>query len=325
MRAIVCSQFGALSNLAVIEVPPPRPKAREVVVRVAAAGLNFADALMAQGKYQGKPRLPYSPGMELAGTVAEIGPEVQEFRVGEPVMAIVGYGAFAELCLVPIERVMRRPEALPAHVAAAALITYGTAVHALRHRARLEPGETVLILGAAGGAGTAAVEVAKLLGARVIAVASSAQKLDLCRTLRADDVVNYANDDLRERLEVLTGGRGVDVVYDPVGGSHAEVALRATAWGGRHLVIGFAAGDIPTIPLNLALLNERTILGVFLGGWAQRNRRAAGEMYEEITRWIADGCLSPVITSRLTLEEIPRGLEDLTSRRVVGKTVAIID
>ncbi len=324
MRAIVCSELGALSNLAVAELPPPRPGAREIVVRVAAAGLNYADALMAEGKYQARPPLPFCPGIELAGTVAEIGSEVQEFRVGEPVMAIVGQGAFADLCLVPVERALRRPETVPAHVAAAALISYGTAWHALRHRARLEPGETVLVLGAAGGVGTAAIEVAKLLGARVVAAASSAEKLEVCRRLGADAVVDYAKEDLRERLQVLTDGRGPDVVYDPVGGRHAELALRATGWGGRHLVVGFAAGEIPTIALNLALLRERTILGVFLGPWALQDRRAAAEMYDEIASWIAIGHLWPLITRRLKLEEIPRGLEDLTSRRVVGKMVAVL-
>ncbi len=324
MRAVVCNEFGPLSGLVVGELPDPRPGAGEVVVRVAAAGLNYADALLAQGKYQASPPRPFSPGMELAGIVAEVGDGVEALRVGDPVMATVQFGAFAELCLAPVERVLRRPASLPPDVAAAALVTYGTTVHALRHRASLVPGETVLVLGAAGGVGTAAIEVARLMGARVIAAASSAEKLELCRRLGAEATIDYVEEDLRARLRELTGGGGVDVVYDAVGGAHAEAALRSTGWGGRHLVVGFAAGEIPRIPLNLALLMERTILGVFCGEWTQRNRRAADEMYEEIAGWIASGRLHPAITSRLTLAEIPRGLAELTRRRVVGKLVATL-
>lgn len=324
MRAVVCNEFGPLSGLSVGELPDPRPDAREVVVRVEAAGLNYADALMAQGKYQARPAIPFSPGMELAGTVAAMGRGVHELGVGDRVMATVEYGAFAELCRAPVERVLRRPAALPAEAAAASLVTYGTTVHALRHRARLEAGETVLVLGAAGGVGTAAIGVAKLLGARVFAAASSDAKLDACRRLGADATIDYTREDLRERLRALTDGRGVDVVYDAIGGPQAEAALRATGWGGRHLVVGFASGEIPRIPLNLALLGERTILGVFCGAWTQRDRRAADAMYEEIAGWIASGRLSPLVTTRLTLDEIPRGLEDLTRRRVIGKTVAVL-
>ncbi len=324
MRAVICSEFGPLSKLVVSELTDPQPAAREVLVRVAAAGLNYADALMAQGRYQASPPRPFSPGMELAGTVAAVGAEVDELRVGEPVMATVQFGAFAELCVAPVERVLRRPAALPPDVVAAALVTYGTTVHALRHRASLEPGETVLVLGAAGGVGTAAIDVARLMGARVIAAASSPEKLEVCRRLGADATIDYVREDLRTRLRELTGERGVDVVFDAIGGPQAEVALRATGWGGRHLVVGFAAGAIPRIPLNLPLLMERTILGVFCGEWTRRNRRAADEMYEEIAGWIASGRLSPSITARLTLDEIPRGLEDLTLRRVVGKLVATL-
>lgn len=324
MRAVVCREYGPLSGLAVGELPDPAPGPREVVVRVAAAGLNFADALMAEGRYQARPPLPFSPGMELAGTVAEVGADVHELAPGDEVMATVEHGAFAELCRAPVERVLRRPAALPADVAAAALVTYGTTVHALRHRAQLARGETLLVLGAGGGVGTAAVGVGRLMGARVVAAASSAEKLELCRRLGADATIDYAREDLRERLREVSAGRGIDVVYDAVGGPHAEVALRATSWGGRHLVVGFASGEIPRIPLNLALLAERTILGVFCGQWTQRNRRDADAMYEEIAGWIASGRLAPSIGGRLRLEEIPRGLEDLLARRVVGKLVATI-
>jgi NADPH2:quinone reductase len=324
MRAVVCREFAPLARLEVAELPDPSPGPREVVVRVAAAGLNYADALLAQGKYQARPPFPFSPGMELAGTVAAVGAAVRELKVGEPVMATVEHGAFAELCVAPVERVLRRPAALPADVAAGALVTYGTTLHALRHRARLQPFETVLVLGAAGGVGTAAVGVARLLGARVIAAASTPEKLEICRALGAHATIDYRREDLRARLGELTGEQGVDVVYDAVGGPLAEVAFRATGCGGRHLVVGFAAGEIPRFPLNLALLAERTILGVFCGAWTVRNRAAADAMYAEIAGWISGGRLAPAITGRLALAEVPRGLEDLVARRTLGKTVAVL-
>jgi NADPH2:quinone reductase len=323
VRAVVCRELGPIAGLAVEELPSPAPGPREVVIRTEAAGLNYADALLVQGKYQRRPPLPFVPGLELAGTVAAVGAGVHELRVGDAVMATVQDGAFAQECVAPVERVLRRPAALSAQVAAAALVTYGTTVHALRHRAGLAPGETVLVLGASGGVGTAAIGVARLLGARVLAAASSPERLALCRRLGADAIIDYAREDLRGRLRALAPD-GVDVVYDAVGGTHAEAALRSTRWGGRHLVVGFAAGDIPRVPLNLVLLNERTVLGVFCGEWTQRNRPAADAMYEEIAGWIAGGRLSPEITARLTLEEIPRGLEDLTARRVIGKTIAVL-
>ena len=323
MRALVCTEPGPVSQLAVAEVPVPRPGELEVVVRVEAAGLNYPDALVVQGRYQVKPPPPFVPGMELAGVVSAVGARVEGLRPGDPVMAASTVGAFAEECLVPAERVVRRPEGLSAELAAASLITYGTTLHALEDRARLRPGETVLVLGAAGGVGTAAVELAKLLGARVIAAASSPDRLELCRRLGADDVVDYAREDLRARVAELTGGRGVDVVYDPVGGAHAEAALRSTAWGGRHLVIGFASGEIPRLPLNLALLAERSILGAYWGEWTRRDRAASAAGLQRLGAWIAAGKLRPVVTRRLRLEEVPQGLEDLLARRVHGKLVAL--
>jgi NADPH:quinone reductase len=323
MRALLCTEPGPVPRLSVAEVPAPTPGDREVVVRVEAAGLNYPDALIVQGKYQVKPPLPFVPGMELAGVVAAVGARVDDLRVGDPVMAASMTGAFAEQCTVPAERVHRRPEALPAELAAASLLTYGTTLHALEDRARVQPGEVVLVLGAAGGVGTAALELAKLLGARVIAAASSPAKLEVCRSLGADEVVDYAREDLRQRLHELTGGRGVDVVYDPVGGPHSEVALRSTAWGGRLLVIGFASGEIPRIPLNLALLRERSILGTYWGDWSQRNREASAAALQRIAGWITAGKLRPVVTRRLRLEEVPQALEDLLGRRVHGKLVVL--
>jgi len=323
MRALLCREHGPVSGLSVLDVPDPSPGEREVVIRVAAAGLNYPDALIVQGKYQVKPAVPFVPGMELAGTVSAVGTGVREYRVGDPVMATTTAGAFAEECAVAVERVLPRPESLAPDLAAASLITYGTTLHALEDRARLQPGETVLVLGAAGGVGTAAIELAKLLGATVLAAASSREKLELCRGLGADETVDYAKEDLRLRVKELTGGRGGDVVYDPVGGPLSEAAFRSTAWGGRHLVIGFAAGEIPKLPLNLALLNERTVLGVYWGEWSQRDRVASAAGLQRIAGWIAGGRLNPAVTRRLGLAEVPGAMEDLLARRVHGKLVVL--
>jgi len=323
MRALVCTSFGPVGDLSVQELPTPTPGERQVVIRVAAAGLNYPDALIVQGKYQARPPLPFVPGMELAGTITAVGARVEAYRVGDAVMATGQTGAFAEACVVPVERVMRRPEAIPPDVAAASLITYGTTYHALKDRARLRPGETVLVLGAAGGVGTAAIELAKLMGARVIAAALSQAKLAVCRRLGADAVVDYATEPLRERLKELTGGQGVDVVYDPVGGPYAEVALRGTGWDGRYLVIGFAAGEIPKVPLNLALLNARSILGVYWGDWAQRQPAANQANCTQLAEWIAAEKLRPVISERLPLEEVPLAMLDLIERRTHGKLVVV--
>jgi NADPH:quinone reductase len=323
VRALLCSEFGPVSALRVAEVPDPVPGARQVLVRVEAAGLNYPDALMVQGKYQYRPPTPFVPGMELAGTVEAVGAEVAGFRAGDPVMASTLTGAFAERCAVPAEQVLHRPAALAPDLAAASLLTFGTTLHALEDRARLQPGETLLVLGAAGGVGTAAVAVGKLLGARVVAAASSAARLEVCRALGADVLVDYGTEDLRERLKEITGGRGVDVVYDPVGGPLAEPALRSTGWGGRYLVIGFASGEIPRIPLNLALLNVRSILGVYWGDWSQRCRAESGAELARIAGWLAEGRLRPVVSARLPLREVPRGLEDLLERRAHGKLLAI--
>jgi NADPH2:quinone reductase len=310
VRALLCTELGPVSNLRVAELPDPVPRDGEVLVRVGAAGLNYPDGLMVQGKYQLRPPLPFVPGMELAGVV-------------EPVMASTTTGAFAERCAVPAAQVLHRPASLPADLAAASLLTYGTTLHALEDRARLRSGETLLVLGAGGGVGTAAVGIGKLLGAKVIAAASSPQRLDLCRRLGADFTVDYAAEDLKERVKALTQGRGVDVVYDPVGGALSEAALRATGWGGRFLVIGFASGEIPRIPLNLALLNARSILGVFWGDWSRREPRKSADELSRIAAWICEKRLSPVVTARLDLAAVPAALEDLLARRAHGKLVVL--
>jgi NADPH2:quinone reductase len=323
MRALLCTEFGPVSDLRVSEVPVPVPGDREVLVRVEAAGLNYPDALVVQGKYQVRPARPFVPGMELAGVVDAVGAKVTEFRPGDPVMASTATGAFAERCAVPVEQVLPRPAALASDLAAASLLTYGTTLHALEDRAQLRSGETVLVLGAAGGVGTAAVSIARLLGARVIAAASSAARLEVCRKLGADFTIDYATDDLRLRVKEITGGLGVDVVYDPVGGPYSEAALRSTAWAGRFLVIGFATGEIPKIPLNLALLNERSILGVYWGDWSRRDPLQSAAELSRIAGWLTEGRLAPVISARLGLADVPQALDDLLQRRVHGKLLVI--
>jgi NADPH:quinone reductase len=294
-----------------------------VLIRVEAAGLNYPDALVVQGKYQVRPALPFVPGMELAGQVEAAGPGVEGWRPGDPVWATTVTGAFAERCVVAAERVLRRPASLGPDLAAASLLTFGTTLHALEDRAGLKAGETVLVLGAAGGVGTAAVAIAHLLGARVIAAASSPARLEVCRRLGADFTIDYAVEDLRARVKEITGGRGVEVVYDPVGGAHTEAALRSTGWGGRHLVIGFASGEIPSLPLNLALLNARSILGVYWGDWTRREPARCAEELGRIGTWLAEGRLAPAVSARLALADVPRGLDDLLQRRAHGKLLAI--
>jgi NADPH:quinone reductase len=321
MRALVCKAFGPVSDLQVAEVPAPVPGDGEVVVRVEAAGLNYPDALVVQGKYQVRPPTPFVPGMELAGVVDAVGAGVTGFRPGDPVMATTTTGAFAERCAVPAGQVLPRPAGLSSDLAAASLLTFGTTLHALEDRAQVKPGETVLVLGAAGGVGTAAVGIARLLGARVIAAASSAARLDVCRRLGAEFTIDYSVEDVRQRVKEITGGHGVDVVYDPVGGALSEAALRATGWGGRFLVIGFASGEIPRIPLNLALLNARSILGVYWGDWCRREPRRAAAELARIGAWIQEGRLTPVVGARLALADVPRALDDLLQRRVHGKLI----
>src|SRR6185436_2806424 len=268
MKAGLCKQYGPPDTLTFEELPSPRAGAGEVVVSVKAASVNFPDVLIIQNKYQFKPPLPFSPGSELAGVVKEVGAGVTNVKAGDKVIAFTTYGAFAEEVKTEAGRLLPLPEGMDFASGAAFLLTYGTSDHALRDRGALQAGETLLVLGAAGGVGLAAIEIGKALGARVIACASSDDKLAVCRAHGADDTINYAAEDLRERIKALTGGRGADVIYDPVGGPYTEPALRSIAWRGRLLVVGFAAGEIPKIPLNLTLLKGCSIVGVFWGDFA---------------------------------------------------------
>src|SRR6187455_1778576 len=274
MKAVLCKQFGPPESLVVEELPSPKAGAGEVVVSVKAASLNFPDVLIIQNKYQFKPPLPFSPGSEMSGLVKEVGEGVKGYKPGDRVIAFTTYGAFAEEVKVEASRLVPIPDGMDYNSAAAFMLTYGTSDHALRDRGALKAGETLLVLGAAGGVGLAAIDIGKALGARVIACASSEEKLAVCRSHGADAGINYATEDLRERIKVLTEGRGVDVVYDAVGGPYSEPAFRSLAWRGRLLVVGFAAGEIPKLPLNLALLKGASAVGVFWGDFARREPHA---------------------------------------------------
>lgn len=323
MKALVCSEFGPPQTLAVADLPSPRPGPGQVAIDVKAASLNFPDALMVQGLYQVKPALPFVPGAEVAGVVRAVGGGVDGFAPGDRVIAFPGLGGFAEECVAAAERTLPLPEGMDFATGAALVLTYGTSLHALQDCARLQAGETLLVLGAAGGVGAAAIEIGKAMGARVIAAASSEDKLDLCRRLGADATVNYATEDLRTRTLELSGGKGVDVVYDPVGGSHTEAALRATAWRGRLLVVGFAAGDIPKIPLNLALLKERALLGVYWGDSVRHDPAGHARNMRQLVAWFAAGRIRPAVTEQLPLAQAPDAMRRLLARQVKGK-VAIL-
>ena len=324
MKAVVCKQFGPPESLVVEELASPSPGPGEVVVAVKAASVNFPDVLIIQNKYQFKPPLPFSPGSELAGVVKEVGAEVRDFRPGDRVMAFTTYGAFAEEVKTEATRLIPLPKPMDFITGAAFLLTYGTSDHALRDRGALQPGETLLVLGAAGGVGLAAIEIGKALGARVVACASSEEKLAVCRSHGADATINYAGEDLRERIKALTDGRGVDVVYDAVGGAYSEPAFRALAWRGRHLVVGFAAGEIPRLPLNLPLLKGAALVGVFWGDFARREPRAFAQSIAQLGRWYAEGKLRPHISQTLPLEEAARAIRLLASRQAKGKVVVTV-
>lgn len=324
MKAVLCRTFGPPSGLVLEDVPAPQPGPGEMLIRVAACAVNFADTLMIQGKYQTRPDLPFSPGGEVAGTVAALGPGVAGPPPGSSVLAMTSHGGFAELAVARADAVVPVPEGVEPVAAAALSYAYGTAFHALRDRGGLQPGEMVLVLGAAGGTGLAAVRLAKLLGARVIAAASG-DRLETCHQAGADALLDYRQEGWRDRLRELTHGRGVDLVYDPVGGPYAEPALRSMAWGGRYLVIGFAAGEIPRIPLNLTLLKGCAILGVFYGSFAKREPEANRALMGQLLAWVREGRLRPWISTTYPLAQAPVALEALLSRRATGKIVVVME
>src|SRR5712664_2481290 len=323
MRALLCREYGPIERLRVEEVPSTRPGPNEVVVEVKASSLNFPDALLVQGLYQVKPPLPFSPGMELAGIVKEVGAAVRGVAPGDRVVASPGRGGFAQECLVAADRVSPLPPGMDFETGSAFMLTYCTSLHALKDCGHLQPGETLVVLGAAGGVGTSAIEVGKAMGAKVIAAASSEEKLAFCKKLGADDTIDYEKADLRQRILDLTGGKGADVVYDPVGGAHTEAALRATAWRGRLLVIGFASGVIPQVKLNLALLKERSLVGVYWGDWTKRDPEGQRRNVERLATWFAQGKVKPVISERVPLADAPAAMTRLLQRKVKGKVVVL--
>jgi NADPH:quinone reductase len=325
MKAVLCKAFGPPESLVVEEIPSPVPGPGEVVISVKAASVNFPDVLIIQNKYQVKPPLPFSPGSEVAGTVKAVGEGVTAFTPGDPVLAITSYGAFAEEVKTEARRLLSIPAGMDFATAAAFGLTYATSEHALYDRGALKAGETLLVLGAAGGVGLAAIEIGKALGARVIACASTDDKLAVCRTHGADDAINYATEDLRERIKALTGGNGADVVYDPVGGPYTEPALRSIAWRGRLLIVGFAAGEIPKIALNLTLLKGCSIVGVFWGDFTRREPERFAEAMHRLGRWYAEGRLKPHVSETFPLERAGDALTLMANRQVIGKVVLTVE
>jgi len=321
MKAVICREFGPIEKLRIEEIASPVPQAGQLLLRVAACGVNFYDGLAVQGNYQVKPPFPFSPGGEVAGEVISVGEGVARFRPRQRVMAFTGFGGYAEEIAVPADNAFPIPDSMSFDHAAAFLIAYATSHHALKDRAALKSGEALLVLGAAGGVGLTAVEIGKQMGARVIAAASSPEKLSLAREYGASETIDYARDDLRERVKALTGGRGVDVVYDPVGGKQGEAAMRSLALLGRHLVIGFASGDIPTAAFNQLLLKQIALIGVLWGNFATAEpQRNAGNI-AELLAWYGDGTLRPHVSETYPLAQALEGLGRVMSRQAHGKVV----
>lgn len=325
MKAWLCETPTGVAALQWKELPTPEPAAGQIRIAIKAASLNFPDLLIIENKYQIKPPLPFVPGTEFAGVVDAVGEGVRGFKPGDAVAAFAGTGGFATHACIPATLAMPLPPGFAFEDAAAFICTYATSHHALMDRAALQAGETVLILGAAGGVGTAAIQIAKAAGAKVIAAASSDEKCQRCLQLGADAAINYASGTLRDELKTLTEGRGPDVIYDPVGGDLAEPAFRSIAWRGRYLVVGFAQGQIPALPLNLALLKGASLVGVFWGEFAKREPSRNAAMLGELAAWYAAGKIKPVLDRVLAMEQLPAAFERMASRQVVGKLVLRTD
>lgn len=321
MKAVLCKAFGPAETLVLEEVANLEPKKTEVVLDVHAAGVNFPDSLIIEGKYQFKPPFPFSPGGEAAGVISAVGEKVSQFKVGDRVMALTGWGSFAEQVAVPAYNVLPMPAGMDFTTAAAFSMTYGTSMHALKQRGNLQAGETLLVLGASGGVGLAAVEIGKAMGATVIAAASSAQKLEVAKAAGADHLINYSEQSLKDELKTLTKGQGVDVIYDPVGGPLFEEAFRSIAWNGRMLVIGFASGEIPALPANLPLLKGAALIGVFWGAFAQRQPQDNVANFQQLFAWYGEGKLKPLVSQTFPLEKAGDAIDTLAKRKAVGKVV----
>ena len=323
MHAWLCDNPVGVDALTWKELPTPTPSANEVLIEIHAASLNFPDLLIVQNKYQMKPALPFVPGSEYAGVVRAIGADVTHLKVGQPVACLSGTGGFATHTLAPAALCMPLPAGFPMVDAAAFIMIYATSHHALVDRAQLKAGETVLVLGAAGGVGTSAIQIAKACGARVIAAASTDEKCALCTSIGADATINYSTGNLRDAVKTLTAGKGPDVIYDPVGGDYSEQAFRSIGWRGRYLVVGFAAGPIPSLPLNLALLKGASIVGVFWGDFAKREPKANAAMMVELAQWYGQGKIKPVIDSTMPMAELKAAFAHMGSRGVKGKLVMV--
>jgi NADPH2:quinone reductase len=323
MKAVVCKELGLADKLVVEEVSDPTPGPGHILVDVKAAGLNFPDTLIIQGKYQVQPDFPFTPGGEGSGIVAAVGEGVSRIKVGDKVIFMCQTGAFAQKVVVPAITAIPMPDALSFEMAAGITLTYGTSYHALKQRAELKAGETVLVLGAAGGVGIATVELAKAMGAKVIAAASTDEKLAFCKASGADELINYSTEDMKSRLKEITGGKGVDVIYDPVGGDYTETAFRSMAPGGRLLVVGFAAGDIPKIPLNLCLLKQASLVGVFWGAWASKNAGEQVQNMKEILGMVASGAVRASVNDVFPIEDVEKAYACLTERRAKGKVILL--
>lgn len=321
MKAVLCKAFGPAETLVLEEVANLEPKKTEVVLDVHAAGVNFPDSLIIEGKYQFKPPFPFSPGGEAAGVISAVGEKVSQYKVGDRVMALTGWGSFAEQVAVPAYNVLPMPPSMDFTTAAAFSMTYGTSMHALKQRGNLQASETLLVLGASGGVGLAAVEIGKAMGATVIAAASSAEKLAVAKAAGADHLINYSEQSLKDELKTLTKGQGVDVIYDPVGGPLFEEAFRSIAWNGRMLVIGFASGEIPALPANLPLLKGAALIGVFWGAFAQRQPQDNVANFQQLFAWYGEGKLKPLVSQTFPLARGGEAIDALGQRKAVGKVV----
>ena len=323
MKAVVCKAWGLPDSLEVQELPDLVAGPGQVVIDVKAAGVNFPDVLIIQGKYQVRPELPFTPGSEISGVIKAVGAGVAGIKVGDQVIAFTAQGGFAQQVVAQAQAVMPMPPGMAFDIAAAITLTYGTSHHAIVDRAALMPGETMLVLGAAGGVGLAAIDIGKALGARVIAAASTDDKLAVCREHGADATINYTTENLRDAIKAATGGNGPDVIYDPVGGAYTEAAFRAIGWRGRYLVVGFANGEIPKLPLNLMLLKGASLIGVFWGEFAKREPKANMAAMRQLLGWLSEGKIRPRISGRYALEDTARALNDMAARKVTGKVVIV--
>lgn len=321
MRAILCKEYGPADTLVIEDIASPVAKGSGVKIRVKAAGLNFPDTLIIEGKYQIKPSMPFSPGGEMAGEVLEVGEKVTRFKKGDRVMGLTGFGAFSEEIVAAEANLLPIPDGMSDEEAAAFTMVYGTSYHALKQRANIQPGETLLVLGASGGVGLATVELGKAMGAHVIAAASTAEKLEVAKQAGADELINYTEEPLKDTIKKLTKNKGVDVVYDPVGGDFTEQALRAMAWNGRHLIIGFAAGEIPKIPANLTLLKGCSVVGVFWGTFTRQEPEVSNQNMMDLLKLYSEGKIKPAISEVFEFEEYVGALNALTERRAKGKIV----